>query len=96
MPIPQHLLLCSTPGTEQAESPTTDEAKPVKLRCHEDGRSHVVLNRDGKGHAIEGQPSILPIYPVHIREQQDPAAEEGKHHDGPIHFMKKGVLLFVL
>lgn len=76
VPVSQYLFLGGTPGTDDTERSAADEAKPVYLGSHEDGRSQVVLGGDGEGYTVEGQASILPIYPVHIWKEQDSAEEE--------------------
>ena len=84
------------PGPEEAAGPAADEEEPVELRGEEQRGAQVDVDREGEGHGEQGQARVPPVGPVQVGEEQHPAAKEAEQHQGPVHFVQQGVLLFVL
>lgn len=54
------------------------------------------MQRDAKGYLIDRHVHLSPVGPVHVREEEDPAKEEGNQDENPVDLMQQGILHFQL
>lgn len=73
-----------------------DENKPVDLGRDQECVGHVAMQRDAKGYLVDRQVHLSPVGPVHVREEEDPAQEEGDQDEDPVDLMQEGILHFHL
>ena len=76
----------------EAEALSAQQDEPVDLRRHDAEVAQVGGEGEVEGHAVEGQPVVLAVHPVHVGEESNATQEECEQHHAAVSLVHLAVL----
>lgn len=68
----------------EAVTLSAEQHEPVDLRRQDADVAQVGGEGQVEGHAVEREPVVLAVHPVHVGEEGDAAQEEGEQHHAAV------------
>lgn len=84
--------ICFLPSLVQSVGFLQQQDKPVNLWSQNHQIAHVAMQRQVKGHPVQGDPKLPPIHPVHEGKNQDATYEETQQDHDAVDLMQPGVI----